>query len=55
MQGVGRTGRECTRSRATEAGWGDDQLAEAYAYLGLAVFTGYFLNYAATELDLAGG
>ena len=46
---------DATWSGATEAGWGDDQLAEAYAYLGLAVCTGYFLNYAATELDLEGG
>ncbi|HMD93352.1 MAG TPA: hypothetical protein VKG80_11990 [Trebonia sp.] len=28
------------------------QLAEAFAYLGLTVFTSYFLNYAATELDI---
>ena len=31
------------------------QLAEAFASLGLAVFTAYFLNYAATELDLPAG
>jgi hypothetical protein len=37
---------------AVGQGWGDEQLAEAFAYLGLAVFTSYFLNYAATELDL---
>jgi hypothetical protein len=28
------------------------QMAHAPAYLGLTVFTAYFLNYAATELDL---
>ena len=37
------------------AGWTDEQLAEAFASLGLAVFTAYFLNYAATELDLPAG
>jgi hypothetical protein len=33
-------------------GLGDEQLAEAFAYLGLTVFTSYFLNYAATEVDV---
>lgn len=32
-----------------------EQLAEAFASLGLAVCTAYFLNYAATELDLPAG
>jgi Carboxymuconolactone decarboxylase family len=32
--------------------WSDQQLAEAFAYLGLTVFTSYFLNYAETELDV---
>jgi alkylhydroperoxidase family enzyme len=40
---------------ARAAGWTDEQLAEAFAYLGLSVFTGYFLNYAATELDVPAG
>ncbi|HLQ57466.1 MAG TPA: hypothetical protein VK162_24750 [Streptosporangiaceae bacterium] len=47
-----------TWTRATRSGWSDEQLAEAFAYLGLAVFTSYFLNYAATDLDIpaaAGG
>ena len=43
---------DATWARAAGLGWGDEQLAEAFAYLGLAVFTAYFLNYAATELDL---
>ena len=30
-------------------------LASAGFYLGLTVFTSYFLNYAATELDLPAG
>ena len=42
-------------ARAAGAGWDDEQLAEAFASLGLAVFTAYFLNYAATELDLPAG
>ena len=33
-------------------GWSDTQLAEAFAYLGLTVFTGYFLNYAQTAPDI---
>jgi hypothetical protein len=42
------------RRRATGSGWSSEQLAEAFAYLGLTVFTAYFLNYAATELDIPG-
>jgi hypothetical protein len=30
----------------------NEQLAEAFAYLGLTVFTGYFLNYAQTDADV---
>src|SRR5882757_4469706 len=37
---------------ARESGWSDAQLAEAFAYLGLTVFTGYFLNYAQTDPDV---
>lgn len=44
--------RDVTWDNAVGQGWGDEQLAEAFGYLGLAVFTSYFLNYAATELDL---
>jgi hypothetical protein len=28
------------------------QLTDAFVYLGATVFTGYFLNYAQTELDI---
>jgi alkylhydroperoxidase family enzyme len=42
-------------ANAVAAGWTDEQLAEAFASLGLAVFTAYFLNYAGTELDLPAG
>ena len=48
--------------RPARAGWpvsstqqaltSDEQLAEAFAYLSLTVFTAHFLNYAATELHL---
>ena len=44
-----------TWAAAAEMGWSDEQLAEAFAYLGLTVFTSYFLNYAATELDVTAG
>jgi hypothetical protein len=42
---------EVTWKAARQNGWTDEQLTEAFAYLGLTVFTGYFLNYAQTELD----
>jgi hypothetical protein len=43
---------DATWKAAQQAGWSDAQLAEAFAYLGLTVFTGYFLNYAQTNLDV---
>ncbi len=42
-------------AKATGSGWSDEQLTEAFAYLGLTVFTSYFLNYAATDLDIQVG
>ncbi len=42
---------DATWNAALRAGWSDQQLTEAFAYLGLTVFTGYFLNYALTEMD----
>jgi alkylhydroperoxidase family enzyme len=53
-EAAARSGRvsDVTWARATAAGWTDGQLAEAFAYLGLTLFTGYFLNYADTALDL---
>jgi hypothetical protein len=42
---------DATWKAAQQAGWSDAQLAEAFAYLGLTVFTGYFLNYAQTDPD----
>ena len=43
---------DATWDRAVAAGCTDDDLAEAFAYLSLTVFTAYFLNYAGTELDV---
>ena len=41
-----------TWASAVRAGWTDQHPAEAFGYLGLAVFASYFLNYAATDLDI---
>ena len=41
-----------TWKAAQQGGWSDTQLAEAFAHLGLTVFTGYFLNYAQTDTDI---
>ncbi len=43
---------DVTWKAAQQGGWNDTQLAEAFAYLGLTVFTGYFLNYAQTAPDV---
>ena len=43
---------DVTWKAAQQGGWSDEQLADAFAYLGATVFTGYFLNYAQTELDV---
>ena len=43
---------DVTWKAAQRGGWSDAQLAEAFAQLGLTVFTGYFLNYAQTEPDV---
>ena len=37
---------------AQQAGWSDEHLTEAFAFLGLTMFTGYFLNYAQTDTDV---
>ena len=42
---------DATWKAAQQAGWSDEQLADAFAYLGLTIFTGYFLNYAQTDVD----
>jgi hypothetical protein len=43
---------DATWEGAQQAGWSEEQLADAFAYLGATVFTGYFLNYAQTDLDV---
>jgi hypothetical protein len=43
---------DATWARAVDVGWSDEQLAEAFAYFGVAVFTSWFLNYAETEIDV---
>lgn len=43
---------DITWGTAVDAGWSPEQLTEAFAYLGLTVFTAYFLNYAQTDLDV---
>jgi hypothetical protein len=56
-EAAGRAGRvsDTTWRYAVDCGWGSEQLTEAFAYLALAVFTGYFLNYAQTPVDLPSG
>jgi len=53
-EAAGNHGRvsDATWDHAVDRGWNDEQLAEAFAYLGLTVFTCYFLSYADTELDI---
>jgi hypothetical protein len=43
---------DATWKAAQQAGWNDEQLTDAFAYLGATLFTGYFLNYAQTDLDV---
>jgi Carboxymuconolactone decarboxylase family len=42
---------DATWNAAQQAGWSDEQLTDAFVYLGLTVFTGFFLNYAQTDMD----
>jgi len=42
---------DATWRAAQQAGWSDEQLTDAFAYVGATVFTGYFLNYAQTDMD----
>ena len=35
-----------------QAGWTPEQLVEAFAYFAIAVYSAYFTNFAATELDV---
>jgi hypothetical protein len=37
---------------AAHNGWTPEQLVESFAYFSIAVYTAYFTNFAATELDV---
>ena len=56
-EAAGRAGQvsDVTWQRAADCGWSSEQLAEAFVYLALTVFTAYFLNYAQTPVDLPAG
>src|ERR1700743_134162 len=43
---------DATWKAAVQSGWTDAELAGVFAYPGLTLFTGYFLNYAQTEADV---
>jgi len=43
---------DVTWKTAQQAGWTDAETADAFAYVGATAFTGYFLNYAQTEVDV---
>ena len=43
---------DATWKAAQQAGWSDEHLTEAFAFLGLTMFTGYFLDYAQTAADI---
>jgi hypothetical protein len=43
---------DSTWNAARRAKWDDEQLANAFAHPGATVFTGYFLNYAQTDLEV---
>ncbi len=53
-EAAGKSGNvsDATWKAAQEAGWSDEELSDAFAYVGATVFTGYFLNYARTEVDV---
>jgi len=53
-EAAGRAGRvsDTTWQQAVACGWDSEQITEAFGYLGLTVFTAYFLNYAQTPVDL---
>lgn len=53
-EAAARGGRvsEMSWQRAQACGWSSEQLTEAFAYLGLTLFTAYFVSYAQTPVDL---
>jgi hypothetical protein len=56
-EAAARNGRvsDATWQQAADSGWTSEQLAEAFGYLALTVFTACFLNYAQTPMDLPAG
>ena len=38
--------------RAMDDGWTPEQMVESFAYFSIAMYTAYFVNFAATELDV---
>jgi hypothetical protein len=53
-EAAARAGRvsDIAWQHAAACGWDSEQLAEAFAFLGLTLFTAYFVNYAQTPVDL---
>lgn len=53
-EAAARTGNvsEAVWQAALDAGWTDEELAEAYAHIAANLFTNYFNHYAGTELDV---
>jgi len=49
--GAGHVG-DPTWQQAASCGWSSQELAEAFAYLALTIFTASFVSYAQTPLDL---
>jgi hypothetical protein len=43
---------DATWKAARQAGWSDKQLTDAFAYVGATAFTGFFLNYPQTDIDV---
>jgi hypothetical protein len=43
---------DATWERAAHNGWTPEQLVESFAYFSIAVYTAYFTNFVATELDV---
>jgi alkylhydroperoxidase family enzyme len=56
-EAAARAGRvsDVSWQRAQACGWSSEQLTEAFAYLGLTLFTAYFVSYAQTPVDLPAG
>jgi hypothetical protein len=54
-QAAANTGHveDATWNAAHAAGWSDDELVEAFAYIGLSLYVDYFNHYVGTELDVA--